>query len=157
MRYRTLFFTIPGLAAAIALGGCGSQQAGSGANPGPSESGTVKPTGAPKTDLTVSVKAAETSPAKTWKLTCDPVGGDHPDAQTACAALTKAKSQAKDPFAPTPQGQMCTQIYGGPAVATVKGTWQSKPVDATFTRKNGCEIQRWSDLGALFGKVPPAR
>lgn len=156
MRYRTLFFTIPGLAAAIALGGCGAQQqSGSGSNSAPSESGKVQPTN-PQTDLTVSVKAAESSAAKTWKLTCDPVGGDHPDAGTACATLTKAKSQAKNPFAPTPQGQMCTQIYGGPQVATVKGTWQGKPVDATFTRKNGCEIKRWTDLGPLFGKLPPA-
>ena len=153
MRYRTLFFTIPGAAAAIALSGCGSEQADGGAGSGAPDSGVVQPA-KPRTDLTVSVRARESATAKTWKLTCDPAGGDHPDAQRACNALAAAKTQAKDPFAPPPQDQMCTQIYGGPQVATVKGTWQGKPVTATFTRKNGCELKRWSDLGPLFGKLP---
>ncbi len=151
------FFTIPGLVAALALAGCGSQESGSDSAPTPSGSGVVRPGTPPQTDLTVSVKAAQAAAATTRKLTCDPVGGNHPDAQSACASLAAAKKQAKDPFAPTPKNQMCTQIYGGPQVATVKGTWQGKPVDATFTRKNGCEIKRWSDLGPIFGKIPPGR
>jgi hypothetical protein len=150
------FLTIPGLAAALALAGCGSQQSGN-STATPTGSGVVRPGAAPQTDLTVTVRGAPSATATTWKLTCDPVGGDHPDAQAACAALAGAKKQSKDPFAPTATDQMCTQIYGGPQVATVKGTWQGKAVDATFTRKNGCEIQRWSDLGKVLGKVPPAR
>jgi hypothetical protein len=105
----------------------------------------------------VTVRGAPAAAATTWKLTCDPVGGDHPDARAACGSLAAAQKQAKDPFAPTPKDQMCTQIYGGPQVATVKGTWQGKRIDASFSRKNGCELKRWSDLGPIFGKVPPAR
>jgi hypothetical protein len=147
------FLTIPGLAGALLLAGCGSS-GNSAATP--SDSGVVRPRTA-QTELTVTVRGAPAATATTWKLTCDPTGGDHPDAQAACAALAAAKKQAKDPFAPTPADQMCTQIYGGPQVAAVKGTWQGKKVDATFSRKNGCEIQRWSDLGKVLGKVPPAR
>jgi hypothetical protein len=147
------FLTIPGLAAALALAGCGSS-GNSAATP--SDSGVVRP-GTAQTELTVTVRGAPAATATTWKLTCDPTGGDHPDAQAACGALAAAKKQAKDPFAPTPKDQMCTQIYGGPQVAAVKGTWQGKKVDAAFSRKNGCEIQRWSDLGKVLGKVPPAR
>ncbi|HEU5157373.1 MAG TPA: SSI family serine proteinase inhibitor [Streptosporangiaceae bacterium] len=151
--------TIPGLAAALALAGCGSQQSGDsgGSAATPSGSGAVRPSTPAQTELTVSVKGAPTAAATTWKLSCDPVGGDHPDAKAACAALAAAAKQHKDPFAPTPKGQMCTQIYGGPQVATIKGTWQGKPVDATFTRKNGCELTRWSNLGPMFGNVPPGR
>jgi hypothetical protein len=153
MRYRTLFFTVPGLVAVVGLVGCGSEQA---KDSGSGGSGTVQPSPAAQTDLTVSVKATANAPAKTWKLTCDPVGGDHPDAKNACAALAKAKTRPEDPFAPTPSGQICTYIYGGPQIATIKGTLQGKQVDATFTRKNGCELKRWSDLGPVFGKLPPA-
>jgi hypothetical protein len=148
--------TIPGLAAALALAGCGSQQSGNSA-PAPAGSGVVRPGTPAQTELTVTVRGAPAATATTWKLTCDPAGGDHPDARSACTALATAKKQSKDPFAPTPTGQMCTQIYGGPQVATVKGSWQGTAVDATFSRKNGCEIKRWSDLGTVLGKVPPGR
>jgi hypothetical protein len=153
MRYRTLCFAIPGLAAAaIGLSACGSQQSAGGSSPGPSDSGVVQPA-KPQTDLTVSVKEKASAAAKTWQLTCGPADGDHPDARAACAALDKVKNQGKDPFAAPPQDQMCTQIYGGPQVATVKGTWQGKPVNATFTRKNGCEMKRWTDLAPVLGQV----
>jgi uncharacterized Zn-binding protein involved in type VI secretion len=91
----------------------------------------------------------------TRTLTCDPPGGNVPNAAAACAALNKvAAAKGGDPFAPTPKGQMCTQIFGGPQTATVKGTWKGRKVDATFGRKNGCEVKRWNDLAALFGPLP---
>ena len=37
----------------------------------------------------------------------------------------------------------CTQQYGGPETATVKGTLDGKEIDAKFSRVNGCEIARW--------------
>jgi hypothetical protein len=146
-----LCFAIPGLAAAIGLAGCGSQQSTSGSSPGQSDSGVVRPA-KPRADLTVSVKAEASAAARTWQLTCGPATGDHPDARAACAALDRAGSQGRDPFAAPPKNQMCTQIYGGPQVATVKGTWQGKPVNATFTRKNGCEMDRWAGLAPLLGQ-----
>ncbi|PPK92361.1 subtilisin inhibitor-like [Kineococcus xinjiangensis] len=85
----------------------------------------------------------------TWTLTCpadgEP-GGDHPDPAGACAAL----DAAKDPFAPVPKDLMCTQVFGGPETATVRGRWRDSDVAATFKRTDGCEIARWNRLAPLL-------
>ncbi|MFF5262432.1 SSI family serine proteinase inhibitor [Actinomadura viridis] len=134
----------------LSLAGCGSEQATPPADQ-PSATTSVQPSaGEGQNSLTVQVKASPQAPATTWKLNCDPAGGDHPKAAQACAALTKVG----DPFKPPPADQMCTKIYGGPQVATVKGTWQAKPVDAKFTRTDGCEMSRWSKVAPLFGDLP---
>ena len=44
----------------------------------------------------------------------------------------------------------CTQQFGGPETATVKGTVNGEPVDARFSRENGCQIARWDEAKALF-------
>ncbi|WP_345440749.1 SSI family serine proteinase inhibitor [Actinoallomurus vinaceus] len=151
---------LPGIAAALMLGGCGSGKDTATVKPsGPSTSapGSSAPGQAGKTRLTITVRDSQTSQPKTRTLTCDPVGGDLPKAKEACAALATAAATGKDPFAPTPKNVMCTQIYGGPETATVTGTWNGKKVDATFSRKNGCEIKRWGTLALLFGSHPPVR
>jgi subtilisin inhibitor-like len=154
MRYRTLLFTLPGIAVILGLSSCGSEQATS--TPSRTSPEVASPAPAePATKLTIAVKASAQAPAKTWALTCGPVGGTHPDAAAACATLDKVT--VDDPFKPVPKHQMCTMIFGGPEEATVTGTWKGKPVNAKFNRKNGCEMSRWSNLAALFGPVPPAR
>jgi prephenate dehydratase len=55
----------------------------------------------------------------------------------------------------------CTQIYGGPATARVRGTLHGKQVDASFELTNGCEIERWDRNRVLLddapaGGAPPA-
>jgi hypothetical protein len=105
------------------------------------------------TQLTINVKASPESAAKTWTLTCDPAGGSHPEAAKACAALAKAKA----PFTPVAKDQQCTMIYGGPEEATVTGTWKDQKVDAKFSRKNGCELSRWTALNPVLGELPPVR
>ncbi len=52
---------------------------------------------------------------------------------------------------------MCTKIYGGPAIATVKGTWQGKDIDTKFSRDDGCQLHRWTEVAPLFGDVPKIR
>jgi len=54
-------------------------------------------------------------------------------------------------FEPTPGNVACTQQYGGPEKATVKGTFKGEEVDASFSRENGCEISRWEDVAELLG------
>jgi hypothetical protein len=159
---------VPGIAAALMLAGCKDDQgatatpSGPTSEPAPSsppassppESPAPPPSTGGATKLTITVHMSPTAPAITRTLTCDPPGGNAPNAANACAALKKvAVVKGGDPFAPTPKGQMCTQIYGGPQTATVKGTWQGRPIDTTFGRKNGCEIKRWNDLAALFGPL----
>jgi hypothetical protein len=53
-------------------------------------------------------------------------------------------------FEPTPGDTACTQQFGGPEKATVTGTFRGEPVDASFSRENGCEIARWEDASELL-------
>lgn len=168
---------VPGIVAALTLAGCKDDQGtasppsdqasdpvssapGSQSPPPVSQIPTPKPPpggdqpGGSGTKLTITVRMGPSAHPITRTLTCDPPGGDTPNAAGACAGLEKAAAaKAGDPFAPTPKGQMCTQIYGGPQTATVKGTWKGRKVDTTFARKNGCEVKRWNDLAALFGPL----
>jgi hypothetical protein len=44
----------------------------------------------------------------------------------------------------------CTQVYGGPERATIVGTWNGRPVNASYKRTDGCEIARWRKLGPVL-------
>jgi hypothetical protein len=167
---------VPGILTALTLTGCKDDQGTATSQPSdqasqPAQStapgsqspapGSESPTppgggqiGKSATKLTITVRMAPSAHPITRTLTCDPTGGDAPNAAGACAGLDKvAAAKGGDPFAPTPKGQMCTQIFGGPQTATVKGTYKGKKVDTKFSRKNGCEVKRWNDLAALFGPL----
>ena len=103
------------------------------------------------TDLTITVVADEGADPQTYELKCDPPGGDHPQPAQACKALDAAGAKV---FEPVAKDQACTQLYGGPQTATVKGTYQGDDIDADFARTNGCEIDRWEQLGTTFFNVP---
>lgn len=141
MGYRRSLTAAAGAAAfaAVVLGGCGAEDS---ADAPPA---SVSP--APRTELTVEVRAEPGASAVVWTLTCDPAGGAHPDPQAACRALAAADK----PFEPVPAGAVCTQIHGGDQTARVTGTWRGARVDARFTRLNGCEIDRWQRVAPLFG------
>lgn len=81
-----------------------------------------------------------------WTLTCDPAGGTHPRPAEACARL----AELSDPFAETAMDVGCILIYGGPQVAHVTGLLRGAPVDARFSRTDGCEIRRWNRVSFLF-------
>ena len=122
--------------AALAVAGCGGKD---------SSSGTASPTA--DLQISTSVKGSE-QPSKLWTLRC-PAGGTLPDAAGACSKL----AQIEDPFAPVPKGTACTEIYGGPELADVSGTFDGKPVNTQFSRGNGCEIEHWKKVGFLFPGV----
>ncbi len=125
-------------AGVLALGGCGAES-GSGLSPTPSDG---------PTQLELRVDSGE-GRIEESTLTCDPAGGTHASADTACAALV-----ANGPTALPPVGRdrMCTEIWGGPQTATLTGTWRGQPVTSSFSRTNGCEISRWDQLRGL---LPP--
>jgi len=81
-----------------------------------------------------------------WRLHCDLAGGTHPAPEKACERLFGLDA----PFAPIPHDAVCTEIYGGPAVAKIEGLYRGETVDAEFTRTNGCEIARWDRHAFLF-------
>ncbi|MCX4907044.1 SSI family serine proteinase inhibitor [Streptomyces sp. NBC_00878] len=103
--------------------------------------------------LTVTVSKAGGGMDGTFELDCHPMGGSHPDAQAACDQLDRNASWGKDPFAPAEPRGMCTMQYGGPATARVTGTWAGRPVDATYERRDGCEIARWDALVPVLPKL----
>ncbi|WP_329456723.1 SSI family serine proteinase inhibitor [Streptomyces sp. NBC_01497] len=133
---------------ALALAGLAAAAPGASAAPG----GPVRdalivvvsdPSGVPSG---VPSEVPDSVASTTYELRCAPAGGTHPDAAAACERLDGIGTDGRDPFAPVPAGQLCTQIYGGPATAHVTGVWHGRAVDATFDRRNGCEIARWRQL-----------
>ena len=99
-----------------------------------------------RADLTIVVNDGRGT-TTTWQLTCDPVGGSHPDPGRACAVLQAVGAR----YLPeVPEDLRCTQIYGGPETARITGTWGSKVVDATLSRTDGCQIARWNGLAGLL-------
>ncbi|MDG9720606.1 SSI family serine proteinase inhibitor [Streptomyces sp. DH24] len=103
--------------------------------------------------LVVTVRGTGGDADGTYELRCHPPGGSHPDPARACAAVEKNTRWGQDTFAPVPAGAACTMQYGGPATARVTGTWAGRPVDATYDRSNGCQIQRWDRLVPLLPDV----
>lgn len=82
----------------------------------------------------------------TYRLTCSPTGGTHKQAGAACDRLAELARGGRDPFAPVPKDALCTMQYGGPAGARITGSWQGRTLNASFNKKNGCEITRWQTL-----------
>jgi hypothetical protein len=96
--------------------------------------------------LTITVMPGNGAAAHHWTLHCGPPGGTLPQRTAACAKLAKLHA----PFAPVPADAVCSQIYGGPDVARVKGIYRGRRIDAVFNRRNGCEIARWKRVAFLF-------
>ena len=121
--------------AALAVTGCGYHRSTSGTTP------RVAPT-----QLEISITAGgKDGPTKLWTLGCPP-SGTLPDPASACRRLAAVDK----PFAPVPKGVACTEVYGGPQVAEVHGTFQARPVNTRFTRTDGCQIARWNKVRFLF-------
>jgi hypothetical protein len=109
----------------LAAGGCGGDDDDS-ASP-------------PATDLVVTVwPKGPDGPSQRHRVVCP---GD-----AACRGLSAAQLR------PVPPNVACTEIYGGPATARVRGTLDGKPVDARLNRTNGCEIARWGRNAALLSR-----
>jgi hypothetical protein len=90
---------------------------------------------------------------KTVRVVCDPPSGTVPDSAAACATL--ASPVGRSALDPVPPDRMCTELYGGPAVARIVGTVAGESIDAQLSRVNGCEIERWETLSALLPAYLP--
>jgi hypothetical protein len=96
--------------------------------------------------ITVWPNGSANAPKHTYTLSCGPTAGTLPHRAAACRSLNALRR----PFAPTPKNVACTQIYGGRQEAMVTGRLRGKLVHARFSRKDGCEIGRWSRVRFLF-------
>jgi hypothetical protein len=136
--------------AAVVLAGCGSEE-GAPARTLPSGATPKQPpltVTAPPTRLTVTVwpRGEGKAGQRRWTLTCSPAGGTHPTPKRACDALARSPGAMR----PVAGDAMCTQIYGGPQQARVQGTFRGRRIESEFGRSNGCELDRWDRLRALF-------
>ncbi len=111
-----------------------------------SAGGADSVTAAPRTDLRIEIVREVGAEPERLTLTCEPTGGDHPEAAQACADL----GQAQEPFAALPSDRMCTEIFGGPQTAVVTGTHRGEPVRTELSRSDGCRIEQWESLGAVL-------
>jgi hypothetical protein len=123
------------VALALLASGCGDDD---------EQSAAASPSGA-LAELTVTVDndGDGGGGAKTADVSCDAASDSD-----VCGAVAKLDAKA---FEPTPGDMACTQQFGGPETATVKGTLNGEPVDAEFSRTNGCEIARWKQVQPLLG------
>ena len=96
------------------------------------------PTAAALAELTVEVDPG--GKRATVRCAC-------PDDSELCRAVDALDASV---FEPTPGNVACTQQYGGPETAKVTGTFRGEPVDARFSRENGCQIARWEDAAPLL-------
>jgi hypothetical protein len=104
---------------------------------------------ATSTDLTVTVRpSGPDGPAQTRKIQCAELGMG-----ASGSDCRRLGSVSADQLKPVPRLTACTEIYGGPATALVRGTLRGQPVDARFDRTNGCEIARWDRNRALLGEA----
>jgi hypothetical protein len=79
-------------------------------------------------------------------LTCGPAGGTLPGAGKACTKLAGLDR----PFAPVSDRVMCSQIFSGPQVALVTGTYRGRHVWARFRRTDSCQTDRWNRIAFLL-------
>lgn len=128
---------VAALLACLTLAACGEDD-GEPAAPAPAPAGSLA-------QLTVEVDpdGEDPTPPRRTTISCDA-----PEDSAVCRALARVK---RPTFEPTPGNVACTEIYGGPETATVKGTLRGEPVDARFSRANGCEIARWNDASGILG------
>lgn len=124
--------------------------------------GTPPPLGGgpyPIATLEVTVTHPEADPALTYTISC--LGDtatitpavDGLDERSACERLADPETKALLVDGP-PDDRICTEIYGGPDEAEIRGTIDDQPVDTVITRNNGCGIDDWDNV--LAGVLPAA-
>jgi hypothetical protein len=106
--------------------------------------------GEPAAELTVTVRPqGRDGPVRTRRFECDRLG--RAARKPRCRRLGGLTAKR---LAPVPEGMICTQIYGGPALGRVRGELRGRRVDARFNLEDGCEIARWERNRALLGDPP---
>lgn len=111
-------------------------------------------------DLTVTLTEAPGAESRVFHLRSsagilspdpDSLDSNLPDAPAALAAVEQFGEEI---FFPEPRpDRICTQQYGGPQVAVVKGWFRGREVNSQFSRTDGCEIARWKTLASLLGNT----
>lgn len=111
-------------------------------------------------DLTVTLKETPDAEPREFRLrSVDGVlspdeGSLDSNLPDAHAALAAVEQFGEEIFFPVPRpDRICTQQYGGPQVATVRGWFRGRKVNSSFSRTDGCEIARWKTMSPLLGST----
>ena len=98
------------------------------------------------TDLTIVINDGSGS-TKTWRLTCDPPGGTHPESRGGLPAHSRPTAQRHSAGA---EGQGLYADLWRPRDGHDRGTWKGQTVMSTFARNDGCQISRWKLMEGLL-------
>lgn len=152
------------LAAVVVLAvGCGDDDevdagdpSGTTATTGTDDAAGVVPVSADLTIVAGTIDAPDSEGTAT--LTCDADAGTASATGWLEGVAAQACANLIDPRVATAldepaEDQVCTEVFGGPSVATIRGTIDGEPVDASLDRRDGCAIDRWDRLGLY---LPPA-
>jgi hypothetical protein len=93
-----------------------------------------------KLSIVVSLDGGKTRERVT--VTCPGAGGG------ACRSL-KAHPEVLWPAT----DRVCTEIYGGPERARIRGEVNGRQVDVIVQRNNGCGIDDWNSLRGILPRV----
>ncbi len=109
-------------------------------------------------DLTITIEHPDADTVD-YRVTCADgtatiEGLDDLSAEAACVRLSIPEVQDRLITPPLPGDRVCTEIYGGPDTAHIRGTLDGQPVDTVIDRTNGCGISDWDTL--LADVLPPA-
>ena len=83
--------------------------------------------------------------ADTTTLTCDPAGGNHPNAGAACAELARVSGNL-DRL--RPDGQVLCTMEFRPVTATAHGAWRGRLTTWQRTFSNPCLL--YASTGSVF-------
>lgn len=109
-------------------------------------------------DLTITIEHPDAATIE-YQVTCADgtatiAGFDDLPADAACERLSIPEVQDRLISPPVPGDRVCTEIYGGPDTAHIRGTLDGQPVDTVIDRTNGCGIGDWDTV--LADVLPPA-
>jgi hypothetical protein len=76
----------------------------------------------------------------------DCAGADGPICERVAALLPELRPV---------EGELCTQVYGGPWRIGLAGRLDGRAVDLLLARRDGCEILRYDRLTGVLGRAAP--
>ncbi len=120
------------------LAGCGTvAAAGAG--------GKGKTTSHAPAKVALTVTLLNEGQPKHFRLTCQPVGGNAPEASSLCRALEGMKG----PFNPPAKHLMCPMIIVSDHQIVVSGTWHGQKVHRVIT-DGGCDLGAFNTLDKVL-------
>jgi len=103
----------------------------------------------PIADLLVTIHpdGIGSAPTATYRISClgdtaTITGNATGSSQSMCLALGRPDVRELI-LNGAPVDRICTEIYGGPDIATITGTLDGETADFTADRANGCSINDW--------------